>query len=155
MAMCSTLEAQGERWRRHFTKILNEFSEDELEKVQQRPLRPDLAELPSEEEVWAAVGKLKGGKAGGSTGILPEMVKTACCEEAFMSALMELVHDVWRQCSVPSNWWDAILVPIPKKGDLSSCDNWHGISLLDVVGKVVARVLQVRQQKVAEEELPE
>ena len=41
------------------------------------------------------------------------------------------------------------------KGDLSSCDNWRGISLLDVVGKVVARVLQVRLQKLAEEELPE
>ena len=72
-----------------------------------------------------------------------------------MSALMELVHDVWRQCSVPSDWRDAILEPIPKKGDLSSCDNWRGISLLDVVGKVVARVLQVRLQKVAEEELLE
>ena len=30
---------------------------------------------------------------------------------------------------------DAILVPIPKKGDISSCDNWRGISLLDVVGE--------------------
>ena len=36
-----------------------------------------------------------------------------------------------------------------------SCDNWRGISLLDVVGKVVARVLQVQLQKLAEEELPE
>ena len=72
-----------------------------------------------------------------------------------MSKLLELVHDVWRECSVPGDWRDAILVPIPKKGDLSSCDNWHGISLLDVVGKVVARVLQVRLQKLAEEELPE
>ena len=28
------------------------------------------------------------------------------------------------------------VVPIPKKGDLRLCDNWHGISLLDVAGKV-------------------
>ena len=51
-----------------------------------------------------------------------------------------------RKFRVPDNWRDAILV-IPKKGDLSSCDNWCGISLLDVVGKVVARVLQVRGYK--------
>ena len=48
---------------------------------------------------------------------------------------------MWRERRVPSDWCDAVLVPIPKKGDLSKCDNWRGIALLDVVGKVVARVL--------------
>ena len=43
-------------------------------------------------------------------------------------------------------------MPIPKKGDLSNCDNWRGISLLDVVGKVI---VQDRLQQLAEEELPE
>ena len=28
----------------------------------------------------------------------------------------------------------SLIVPIPKKGDLSCCDNWRGISLLDVGG---------------------
>lgn len=50
---------------------------------------------------------------------------------------------------------DAVLVPIFKKGDLSVCDNYRGISLLDVIGKVFARVLQTRLQRVAEEILPE
>lgn len=36
----------------------------------------------------------------------------------------------------------------PQKGDLSKCNNWMGIALLDVVGKVVAGVLQERLQKV-------
>ena len=48
-----------------------------------------------------------------------------------------------------------MLVPIPKKGDLSNCDNWRDISLVDVVGKVIARILQDRLQQLAEEELPE
>jgi len=30
------------------------------------------------------------------------------------------------------DWRDALIVPVPKKGDLLSCDNWRGISLLDV-----------------------
>ena len=42
-----------------------------------------------------------------------------------------------------------------KKGDLSLCDNWRGIALLDVVGKLVARVLQEHLQNIAEDELPE
>ena len=44
-----------------------------------------------------------------------------------------------------------MLIPIPKKGDLSQCDNWIGIALLDVVGKVVARVIQGRLQKLTED----
>ena len=31
-----------------------------------------------------------------------------------------------------------MLIPIPKKGYLVKCDNWVGIALLDVVGKVLA-----------------
>ena len=95
---------------------------------------------------------MKSRKASGESGIL---LRAACCEPDFMSSFLELVHDVWRTGEVPRDWCDAILVPIPKKGNLSSCDNWRGISLLDVVGKVVARVLQERLQKVAEDELPE
>ena len=49
-----------------------------------------------------------------------------------------------------SEWRDILLVPVPKKEDLS-CDNWRGISLLDVVGKVFGRVLNDRLQLVVEE----
>ena len=30
-------------------------------------------------------------------------------------------------------------IPLPKKGGFSSCDNWRGINLLDVMGKVLQR----------------
>ena len=56
---------------------------------------------------------------------------------------------------VPQDWIDAVLIPIHKKGDLCNCDNWRGIVLLDVVGKVVATILQERLQALAEQELPE
>ena len=142
---CKTPEAQQQRWRRHFSEILNlqsEFSLDELELVRQRPVRVDLTKPPSEEELERAIGKLRSGKAGGESGILPEMVKAVCYEEAFMSSLLKLTEDVWRRGEVRSDWCDAVLIPLFKKGDLSHCDNWRGISLLDVVGKVVACVLQ-------------
>ena len=43
-------------------------------------------------------------------------------------------------------------MPIPKKGDLRLCDSWRGISLLDVVGKVFARILQERLLVITERE---
>ena len=53
------------------------------------------------------------------------------------------------------DWKDTEIVPIPKKGDIKHCDNWRGISLLDVVGKVFAWILQERLQTVVERVLPE
>ena len=90
-------------------------------------------------------------KAPGESGILPEMV----CHggDAFFSALLSLVQQVWHDRCVPQAWRDAELVPIPKKGDLSSCDNWRGIALLDVVGKLVGRLIHSRLQLLAESEL--
>lgn len=35
------------------------------------------------------------------------------------------------------------------------CANWRGISLLDVTGRLFARILQQKLQSVAEEELAE
>ena len=49
---------------------------------------------------------------------------------------------------------DTLLVPSPKKGDLSCYDSyriWLGISLLDVMGKLFARVLNDRLQLVIDE----
>ena len=70
------------------------------------------------------------------------MVKIACQGADFLDLLLQLTHGAWQEKRVPKDWADAVLIPIPKKGDLSVCDNWRGISLLDVVGKVIARVLQ-------------
>ena len=135
--------------------IHSQFSEEELCRVRQRPMRAELTDPPTEDEVWSVIGKLQSRKAGGASGILPKMVKATWCEDTFRCRLVELVEDVWKESSVPCDWRDVILAPIPKKGDLTSCDNWHGISLLEVVGKVVAQVIQERLQKIAEEELPE
>lgn len=66
--------------------------------------------------------------------------------------MLDLVRMSWKEKRVPKDWADAMLVPIPKKGDLCK---WRGITLLDVVGKVAARIIQERLQKLAEDVLPE
>ncbi len=47
------------------------------------------------------------------------------------------------------------MAPIPKKANLSNCDKWRGVAVLDVVGKVAARVLKGRLKELAEDELLE
>lgn len=114
-----------------------------------------MAELPSMEELVLAIGTRKDGNAGGSSGTLPEMVKVAFQRPEIVYRLLTMVHTAWREKSVSKDWTDAVLVPIPKKRDLSNCDNWRGISLLDVVGKAIAGILHDCLQHLVEEELPE
>ena len=51
-----------------------------------------MAAKPTIEELAATLAKLKNGKAGGSSRILPEMVKAGCCTEEFLTLLLDLVH---------------------------------------------------------------
>ena len=153
--ICASAEDQAERWHEHFQQVLNilsQFEPDVLASLTARPENNELAELPTAAELHRAITSLSNNKAPGEYGILPDIVKHA--GPAFTGALLELVHQVWRKSCVPQEWRDAEIVSIPKKGDLSRCDNWRGIALLDVVGKVVGRLTQNRLQILAEEELP-
>ena len=118
-----------------------------------QPTRSDLDDPPTDEELESALNKLKHGKAGGKTGIPPELVAYGGAE--LWDRLLEIMKEIWKEKRVVRDWKDAEIVPIPKKGNLQSCDNWRGISLLDVAGKVFARIIQERLQVIAESVLPD
>ena len=135
-----------DRWKEHFESL---FQEDEGGSEQ-----PDL-ELSqendkgiSEEEVRRAVSRLKGGKAPGTCGIMPEMLKAG--GEVAIEWLVKLFNVVWERGVAPRDWKTAIIVPIHKKGSRLECTNYRGISLLSVVGKVFARVLNDRVKGLTE-----
>ena len=115
--------------------------------------RLELDTLPTMRELEEALGKLKTGKAEGKSGIVPELLLHGGVE--LRERVLQVMQDMWGRGGVVSDWKDAVIVPIPKKGDLMNCDNWRGISLLDVVGKVFARIIQNRLQAIAEDILPE
>ena len=145
------------RWHLHFVKVLNISSEYREEVIMEMSTLQPVMELdspPSKEELFEALSKMKMQKAGGKSGILPELVIHGGPE--LWSRILKLMEQVWKDGEVVSAWRDAVIVPIPKKGDdLRCCDNWRGISLLDVVGKVMARILKERLEVVADRILPE
>ena len=154
--MCKPLEEKGQRWRGHFSGVFNKQSTwtlNALDYVPKLPVAEGFDGPPDAREVSRAVAQLRNGKAAGASGILPEMLKAS--GEPLNIRLVSLFLDVWCTSSAPKEWVDATLVPVPKKGDLSKCDNWRGISLLDVVGKVLASVIQSRHQVIAAEFMPE
>ncbi|XP_058811252.1 uncharacterized protein LOC131676147 [Topomyia yanbarensis] len=47
--------------------------------------------------------------------------------------LHQLFYNIWDAVTLPANWMQGVLVKVPKKGDLTVCDDWRGIMLLSIV----------------------
>ena len=154
--LLTTSAGRRDRWAQHFGRVLNvqsKFDENVIMDMVPRDVRHDLDDTPTLEEVKLAINTLKSDKAGGSTGLVPELIKSGGM--SLHTRLHCLMVFIWSTGRVPADWRNAEIVPIPKKGDLRSCDNWRGISLLDVVGKVLARIVQDRLASLADQVLPE
>ena len=64
--------------------------------------------------------------------------------------LFKMVQRCWEGEVIPSTWDTAIIVPIPKTGDLTECDNYRGISLIACAAKLIARLVNDRLYKALE-----
>ncbi|CAM4876466.1 unnamed protein product [Rotaria socialis] len=90
-------------------------------------------------EVKAAINSLKRNKSPGSDGVTAEMLQAG--GEPLSRQIHKLCNKVWHEGTIPEEWGKSILVPIPKKGDLSNCSNYRTISLINHTGKALLIVL--------------
>ena len=56
--------------------------------------------------------------------------------EVLIYQLLLLCQDIWCYKQIPVNWKKGIIIAVPKKGDLTMCKNYRGITLLSILGKV-------------------
>ena len=59
-------------------------------------------------------------------------------------SVCNLFARIWEDEELPADWKEGHLIKLPKKGDLSKCSIYRGISLLSVPGKVFNRVILER-----------
>ena len=64
--------------------------------------------------------------------------------------LKSIFDAVWESESVPEDWKSQILVPLHKKGSRSICDNYRGIALLSIPGKVFTKAILNRLKPTAD-----
>ena len=125
-----------------------------LDAMECLPTMEELDGEPTVEELSKAIDNLSTGKAPGSDGIPPDLLKQ--CKRSLLLPLHEVLCQCWREGAVPQDMRDAKIVTLYKnKGERSDCNNYRGISLLSIVGKVFARVILTRLQKLAERVYPE
>ena len=101
-------------------------------------------------EVSKAIDDLSSGKAPGNNAIPAELLKMN--KETILPHLHQLLIYCWRVGIVPHDMRNNHAVYKGGKGD---CNNYSGISLLSVVGKVFACVILKRSQSLADRVLPE
>ena len=53
------------------------------------------------------------------------------------------------------DWKRSVLVPIPKKGNVKECSNYHTFALISHGSKVLLKILQPRLQQYMNHELPD
>jgi hypothetical protein len=74
---------------------------------------------------------MKNGKAAGSDNIPAEVLKAD--PYATADILLPLFQDIWQKEKFPKEWKEGIIVKVLKKGDLSHCRNWRGVTLQVVI----------------------
>ena len=146
------------RWAEYYSELLNSshpVDESAIEELPQLPPVLELDDLPTLQEVKTAVESLKCGKAPGPDGIPAEVFKYG--GEDLLYRLVDLMRGCWRSGGVPQQWLKATITTIYKrKGEKSECSNYRGLSLLDVAGKILAKIMSSRFNKnIAEKLLPE
>ena len=144
------------RWVEHYFDIYSRekiVSLSALDAVECLPTMEELDTEPTLEELSMAIDSLASGKAPGSDRIPKDLLKH--CKTTLLHSLHVLLCQCWQR-AVPHDMRDAKIITLLKnKGERSDCNNYRGISLLSTIGKVFAKIILIRLQKLAECVCPE
>ena len=148
---------QMERWVEHYSDLYsreNTVTPSALGAIKCMPITEELNAEPTVDELSKVIDSLATGKAPGSNSIPPDLIKH--CKTTLLHPWHEVLCQCWKEGAVPQDMRDAKIVTLYKnKGERSDCNNYRGISLLSIIGKVYAQVLLICLQKLAEHVYPE
>ena len=144
---------QIKRWREFITETFNEIIEEqEITDNKREKLKVNENKI-TKQEIKDALKKLKNGKAAGEDNIPGELLKSDINQTT--DVLYILLNKIWETGTIPKDWKCGVLIKLPKKGDLSNCNNWRGITLLNVTSKILTRIILERLKKPLDEILRE
>ena len=141
------------RWKEHFTDVLNQPEPATLAEVDTVGVEEiDVcSEHISKEEIRSALEDLRNNKATGTDNITAEVLKAD--KDITVNELEKIFRLAWDAEEVPKDWKDGLVVKLPKKGDLTKCSNWRGLTLMSIPAKLLGRCLIRRLQERVDERL--
>ena len=94
---------------------------------------------------------MKNNKSAGPDNLTAELLKVDV--GTTIDILNPLIEKIWEQEIFPRDWKNSHIITLPKKGDLTDCNNYRGISLLSVPGKVICKIILERMKSTVDKDL--
>ena len=91
-------------------------------------------------------------KASGSDGIPVELFQSL--KDDAVKVLHSICQQIWKTQQWPQDWKGSVFIPIPEKGNVKECSNYHTITLISHASKVMLKILQARLQQYVKWDLP-
>ena len=66
-----------------------------------------------------------------------------------------ICQEIWKIQQWLQDWIRSILIPIPKKGSIKECSNYHTVPLISHASKVMLKILKAGLQQYVNRELPD
>ena len=124
------------RWSEHFDEVLNRPVPSSVADIHEETECIDNIEVGyiTRDEIRNAMHKMKKGKAAGIDSITIELLRAG--GDVAIEVLYELFTKIWDKEEIPEDWSKGLIVKLPKRGNLTDCDNWRGITLILVIMKI-------------------
>eukprot|EP01018_Ginkgo_biloba_P017078 Gb_08423 [translate_table: standard] len=162
------LKSLSESWQRHYARVLAEVEGRSQNPEAWAGVavveHPELTKINGPilwKEVKGVVKEIEYHKAAGVDGLSPEWFKVMLGSQKggksrrqrrkrrkakkrlspMVKAFLNVINGIWDVGHIPSDLNSAVLVSIPKKGDLTLHDNYRGISLISVLLKILTSVI--------------
>jgi len=130
--LAMNIKEKAEIWKEYFDKLLNTEEPKELIKTGNRGIN----EVEVDELTIEDVKKKKSNekfkfqppchrKAAGTDGIHSELINYERNE--LLNRMYQLVRQIWEGERIPEEYKETIIVPIYKKGERGSCENYRGM----------------------------
>ena len=103
-------------------------------------------------EVKWDLGSITMNKASGGDGIPTELFQIL--KDDAVKVLHSIYQQMWKSQQWPQDWKRSVFIPIPKKGNITECSNYHTIALILTCQQDYAQILQARLQQYMNQELP-
>ena len=132
------------------TFVENNFSGNAEEAASEHTSNANSLDMPiSQDEVIKAISKLKRNKSPGLDLLPPELFIDAA--DLLCGPICTLFNHIFSNSKYPESWTRGVLVPVPKKGDLSDANNFRGITLTSIFSKLYSHILDNRLRSWTEE----
>ena len=76
-------------------------------------------------------------------------------EDTAVKIQHSICQQIWKTQQWPQGWKRSVFIPIPKKGNVKECSDYHTVAHISHASKVTLKILQARLHQYVKQELPE